>query len=87
MGDYDADLRGYVEAELQSLRNRVKQLAVNVDAMDRTVKAKDAHLVSNAYHMSSVESNTQNGLNEVNTIDYNLVFEYFNILHRGTQII
>jgi len=58
-------MRSYVDSEIGSLRSRVKQLAQNVDSVDKTVRAKDAHLVSNAYHMSSVESNTQNSLNEV----------------------
>ena len=58
-------LKSYVDAEIASIHSRMKQLGVTVDSVDRAIKAKDAHLVSNAYHMSSVENNTQTNLQEV----------------------
>lgn len=79
-------VRDYVDAELSSLRSRVKQLAISVDSIDRTVKAKDAHLVSNAYHMSSVEANTANNLNEVKSRISNLESQ-FNQLSRDVATI
>jgi len=79
-------VRDYVDAELSSLRSRVKQLAISVDSIDRTVKSKDAHLVSNAYHMSSVEANTANNLNEVKSRISNLESQ-FNQLSRDVATI
>ena len=80
------EVREYVDTELSSLRSRVKQLAISVDTIDRTVKAKDAHLVSNAYHMSSVEANTANNLNEVKSRISNLESQ-FNQLSRDVATI
>lgn len=54
------ELRSYVDSELASIRSRIKNIANNIDNIDKQIKAKDAHLVSTAYHMSSVESNTNN---------------------------
>jgi len=51
-----------VDTEISTLRNRVQQLAATVENLYRQLKAKDAHLVSNAYHLSSVENNTSSSL-------------------------
>jgi len=81
-----SEIREYVDSELSSLRSRVKQLAISIDSIDRTVKSKDAHLVSNAYHMSSVEANTNNNLNEVKSRISNLESQ-FNQLSRDVATI
>lgn len=59
------DIRPYIDSELSSIRSRIKHLTTNLENIDKHIKSKEAHLVSNAYHMSAVESNTNNSLFDV----------------------
>ena len=59
------DTTSYIDSELSSIRSRIKNLATNLENINNQIKSKDAHLVSNAYHMSSVESNTNNALFDI----------------------